>query len=239
MVCPFPGNGFSPAKKPFFQFLSIFSWLILWMLLFVRGINRLWTFQCEFWATVCDWITIHFVSPSDFHRSSQSLRFLDPMAIKRLGNDPNALKNGNAIHGLSLFPVEEMESCRRKEKCRQVIRSETGTTYRGCGRFSASGLLFLLSFQWLSQWQFPFSSIWSTKIWYSNLCFSLFLPARKKEDLEVNYVSSCSIALGSPWNECILSQHVMPEQRSFLFPFWDGTRCSDNRHGELNFSREK
>jgi hypothetical protein len=83
------------------------------------------------------------------------------------------------------------------------------------------------------------SSIWSTKMWHSNLCFSLFLPAWKKEDVEFNCVSSCSIALGSPLNECILSQHVIPEQRSFLFPFWDGTRCSDIRHGELNSSREK
>jgi hypothetical protein len=73
------------------------------------------------------------------------------MGIKRLGDDPNALKNGNMIHGLSSFPVEEMESCIRKENCRQVIRSENGTTYRGCGKLSASGLLFLLSFQWLSQ----------------------------------------------------------------------------------------
>jgi hypothetical protein len=33
------------------------------------------------------------------------------MAIKKLGDDPNTLKNGKAIHGLSLFPVEEMEYC--------------------------------------------------------------------------------------------------------------------------------
>jgi hypothetical protein len=37
---------------------------------------------------------------------------VDPMAIKRLGDDPNALKNGNAIHGLSLLPVEEMDFSR-------------------------------------------------------------------------------------------------------------------------------
>jgi hypothetical protein len=61
--------------------------------------------------------------------------------MKNLGNDHNVLEKGNAIHGRSLSPAEEMESCIRKEKCRQIIRSENGTAYRGCGRLSAFGPL--------------------------------------------------------------------------------------------------
>jgi hypothetical protein len=59
-------------------------------------------------------ITICFVSPSDFHRSSQSLSLLDPMAIKKFGDDHSALTNGSAIHGLSLFPAEEIGILHKK-----------------------------------------------------------------------------------------------------------------------------
>jgi hypothetical protein len=84
---------------------------------------------------------IRFVSIFDFYRSSECLSLLDPVAIKKLGDDHNALKNGDAIHGLSLFPVEEMESCIKRENCRQIIKTKGGTAYRGCGRPSASGPL--------------------------------------------------------------------------------------------------
>jgi hypothetical protein len=50
------------------------------------------------------------VNPSDFHHSSQSLCLLDPIVIKKLGDDHSALKNSNAIHGPSLFPAEERKT---------------------------------------------------------------------------------------------------------------------------------
>jgi hypothetical protein len=63
------------------------------------------------------------------------------MAIKKLEDYHNALKNGKAIHRLSLFSAEEMESCIRKENRRQITRSESGTADRDSGTPSASGPL--------------------------------------------------------------------------------------------------
>jgi hypothetical protein len=47
------------------------------------------------------------------------------MAIKKLSGGHNALKNGKAIHGVSLFPAEEMESCIKGRAADRLLDQKT------------------------------------------------------------------------------------------------------------------